>query len=91
MNSDFHEPVNLGNPTEMTILELAECIREITGTSAPIEFHSLPTDDPKIRKPDISRARQILNWEPKVPLDEGLRYTIEDFRQRLDRGEESTA
>ena len=91
MNSDFHEPVNLGNPTEMTILELAECIREITGTSAPIEFHSLPTDDPKIRKPDISRARQILNWEPKVPLDEGLRYTIEAFRQRLDRGEESTA
>ena len=90
MDSDVHEPVNMGNPVEMTILELAERIKEITGTSAPIEFHPLPEDEPKVRRPDIRRAKELLGWEPKVPLDEGLIHTIEDFRRRLGQGKESS-
>jgi dTDP-glucose 4,6-dehydratase len=73
-------PVNLGNPREMTILEFANHIRDLTGTSSPIVFQSLPEDDPKKRQPDIARARALLGWEPRVPLDEGLRHTIEYFR-----------
>ncbi|MBI3128996.1 MAG: SDR family oxidoreductase [Candidatus Tectomicrobia bacterium] len=83
MESEFHEPVNLGNPHEMTILELARRIKELTGTPAPIVHKPLPVDDPKVRKPDISRAREILKWEPKVSFDEGIRLTAEDFRQRI--------
>jgi dTDP-glucose 4,6-dehydratase len=73
-------PVNIGNPAEMTVLQFAEAIRRLTGTSAPIEFRELPEDDPKVRRPDITRARTLLGWEPKVPLDEGLGKTIEYFR-----------
>jgi dTDP-glucose 4,6-dehydratase len=73
-------PVNIGNPAEMTVLQFAEAIRRLTGTSAPIEFRELPEDDPKVRRPDITRARTLLGWEPKVPLDEGLAKTIEYFR-----------
>jgi dTDP-glucose 4,6-dehydratase len=73
-------PVNIGNPAEMTVLQFAEAIRRLTGTSAPIEFRELPEDDPKVRRPDITRARTLLGWEPKVPLDEGLTRTIEYFR-----------
>ncbi len=91
MDSEAAEPVNIGNPVEMTILELAERIREITGSSSPIEFHSLPMDDPKIRKPDIRRARELLAWEPTITLDEGIRHTISDFRQRLEQGEGSAS
>ena len=78
--SDEVNPTNIGNPNEMTVLQFAEEIRRLTGTSAPIEFRPLPEDDPKIRRPDISKARALLDWEPRVPLDEGLRRTIEYFR-----------
>ena len=74
--SDEHLPVNLGNPTEMTLLELAERIVALTGNRSKIVFEGLPTDDPKVRRPDIARAREILNWEPTVSLDEGLRRTV---------------
>ena len=77
-------PVNLGNPREMTILEFAEHIQKLMGTEAKIEYKPLPQDDPKRRQPDISKAKQVLGWEPKVPLEEGLRPTIEYFRQKLD-------
>lgn len=83
MMSDFHEPVNVGNPREMTILEFAEEIRKITGTSSQIEHKPLPVDDPKVRQPDISRARKILGWEPKIDFDKGIRETIEFFRDKV--------
>jgi dTDP-glucose 4,6-dehydratase len=79
--SDERYPVNLGNPCEMTILEFAEHIRRLTGTRSPIEFRPLPEDDPRQRRPDISKARQVLGWEPRVALEEGLRLTIEYYRQ----------
>ena len=79
--SDERLPVNLGNPQEMTILEFAERIRRITGTRAPLEFKPLPEDDPKRRQPDISKAKRVLGWEPKVGLEEGLRETIAYFQQ----------
>jgi len=77
--SDYHLPVNVGNPNEMTLLELAEKIVALTGTRSEIVFEGLPIDDPKVRQPDIARAREILGWEPKVSLDEGLRRTIESL------------
>ena len=77
--SDFHMPVNIGNPDEMTLLDLAERIQKLTGTTSEIVFEGLPVDDPKVRKPDITRAREILGWEPKVTLDEGLRRTLESL------------
>jgi dTDP-glucose 4,6-dehydratase len=73
-------PVNLGNPDEMTILEFARHICELTSSRSEIVFQPLPEDDPRKRRPDIARARQLLGWEPKVPLDEGLRRTVEYFR-----------
>jgi len=79
--SDERYPVNLGNPREMTILEFAEHIRNIIGTRAPIVFKPLPEDDPKRRQPDISKAKRVLGWEPKVSLEEGLRETIVYFQQ----------
>ena len=80
MQSDESLPVNLGNPDEITILEFAERIQRLTGCTAPLEFRPLPEDDPKQRQPDISKARRLLGWEPRVPLEEGLRKTIEYFR-----------
>ena len=80
--SDERYPVNLGNPREMTILEFAECIQKIMGTDATLEYKPLPQDDPKRRRPDITKAKQILGWEPKISLEEGLRETIEYFRPR---------
>jgi UDP-glucuronate decarboxylase len=77
--SDYHLPVNVGNPDEMTLVELAERIVALTGTRSEIVFEGLPIDDPKVRQPDITRAREILGWEPKVTLDEGLRRTIESL------------
>ena len=76
-------PVNIGNPHEMTILAFAERIRAVTGSSAPIVFRPLPEDDPKTRQPDISRARALLGWEPRVPLEVGLARTVEYFRALL--------
>jgi dTDP-glucose 4,6-dehydratase len=80
MNSDERYPVNLGNPGEMTILEFAEKILAMTGSKSKIEFRELPEDDPKQRKPDISKARAVLGWEPKVELEDGLRRTVEYFQ-----------
>jgi dTDP-glucose 4,6-dehydratase len=77
--SDYHMPVNIGNPNEMTLLALAERVQRATGTTSPIVFEGLPVDDPKVRQPDISRAREILGWEPKVGLDEGLRRTLDSL------------
>ena len=79
--SDEPMPTNIGNPNEMTVLQFAEEIKRLTGTKAPIEFRPLPEDDPKIRRPDITKARQILQWEPRVPLAEGLQRTIDYFKE----------
>jgi len=83
MMSDFHEPVNIGNPREMTIRQFAEEILRITGAACQIEHKPLPVDDPKVRQPDITRAKTILSWEPKVDFDKGIRETIEFFRGRV--------
>ena len=83
MESEEIMPTNIGNPVENTILEFAEAVRKLAGCSAPVEFHPLPQDDPKRRRPDISKARRILGWEPKVSLEEGLRRTLPFFRERL--------
>lgn len=80
MLSDERYPVNLGNPTEMTILEFAQHIRRLTGTASAIVFEPLPEDDPKRRKPDIAKARAVLGWEPRILLEDGLRQTVEYFR-----------
>ncbi len=85
--SDFHEPVNIGNPREMTIKQFAEEIIRITGTSAAIEHRPLPVDDPKVRQPDITRARTVLGWEPRVEFEEGITQTIDYFRGCLERGQ----
>src|SRR5438105_862378 len=82
---DFHEPVNLGNPREMTIKQFAEEIIRITGARPTIEYNPLPVDDPKVRQPDIARAKKILGWEPKVHFDEGIKKTIEYFKESLKR------
>ncbi len=76
-DSGYHNPVNIGNPKEFTLLELAEAVIEITGSKSEIVHEPLPTDDPKVRQPDITLAKQILNWEPQIELREGLRKTIE--------------
>jgi dTDP-glucose 4,6-dehydratase len=82
--SGHHEPVNIGNPDEFTLLELAEVVVEVTGSTSEILFEALPTDDPQVRQPDIALAREILGWEPEVSLREGLRRTIEEAgHQRL--------
>ena len=73
----------------MTILHLAERIKEITNSTSVIECHPLPVDDPKVRQPDITRAKELLGWEPRVSFEDGIQATIENFRQRLDTGEES--
>jgi dTDP-glucose 4,6-dehydratase len=87
MNSDEHEPVNIGNPQEITILEFAGRIRKLLGSEVPIIFKPLPQDDPKQRCPDISKAKRLLGWQPRVNLDEGLRLTLEFFRQQVTAGE----
>ena len=79
--SEERYPVNLGNPQELTILEFGERIRRLTGTTAPLDFKPLPQDDPKRRRPNIAKARRVLGWEPKVSLEEGLKETLEYFRE----------
>ncbi len=79
MSVDFHEPVNIGNPNEFTILELAEKVKRLTNSNSNFRYLPLQQDDPKRRKPDITRARELLNWEPKISLDEGLKLSLEYF------------
>ncbi|NOR60189.1 MAG: NAD-dependent epimerase/dehydratase family protein, partial [Methanosarcinales archaeon] len=81
MMSDYAEPVNIGNPDEMSVLEFAERVIEITGSDSRVVFEELPVDDPKVRRPDISRAKDVLGWEPVVGLGEGLRETVGYFRK----------
>jgi len=83
MLSGVNDPVNIGNPREMTIEEIARTIIRMTGSRSRIVYQPLPTDDPKVRQPDITRARTLLGWEPKVPLEEGLVRTIEYFRTKI--------
>ncbi|MBO0698796.1 MAG: SDR family oxidoreductase [Zavarzinella sp.] len=83
LHTDYHLPVNLGNPAEMTILEFAQEILRLTGSHSRIVYNPLPADDPKQRKPDISLARRLLGWEPKVSREEGLRRTIEYYKRKL--------
>lgn len=83
MNGDFIGPVNLGNPDEYTILELAQAIQQQINPALEIKYEPLPQDDPRRRKPDITRAQTHLGWQPTVPLQEGLKLTIDDFRARL--------
>jgi dTDP-glucose 4,6-dehydratase len=83
LRSDYSGPVNLGNPMEVTILQFAERIKALTQSKSEIVYRPLPEDDPKVRQPDITRARKLLGWEPKVSLDEGLRHTIEYFRDKV--------
>lgn len=86
MQSDTNDPVNLGNPSEMTVAGLAEQIIRLTGSSSRIVHRTLPVDDPKVRQPDITRARELLGWEPRVSLTEGLTRTIAWFRTALAGG-----
>jgi len=81
--SDQHGPVNIGNPVEMTIRQFAEKILSITGSTGGITFKELPVDDPKVRQPDITRARKLFGWEPKIDFDSGIRTTIDYFRKKL--------
>ena len=79
--SDEHLPVNIGNPNEFTILECAEMVLKVTGSKSRIRYEALPQDDPKQRRPDITKARQLLGWEPKIDLETGLRLSLEYFTQ----------
>src|SRR5512138_917324 len=81
--SGFGEPVNLGNPNEMSILAFAQAVQRFIGTNLPIEHKPLPEDDPRVRKPDITRAREVLGWEPRVGFDEGMARTIDWFRGQV--------
>jgi dTDP-glucose 4,6-dehydratase len=83
MESDTNDPVNIGNPHEVTIEEIARTIIRLVGSSSKIVYRPLPVDDPKQRRPDITRARTLLNWEPKVALEEGLLKTVDYFKQRV--------
>jgi dTDP-glucose 4,6-dehydratase len=83
MHAPLNEPLNMGNPLEMTLLDLAKRIIRLTGSRSEIVFRPLPVDDPKVRQPDIGRARALLGWEPRVDTDEGLRLTVDWFREKL--------
>ena len=83
MNGEHTGPINLGNPDEYTILELAQAVQNLINPDAEIKFEPLPADDPRRRRPDITKAQTLLNWEPTIPLSDGLKLMIEDFRQRF--------
>jgi dTDP-glucose 4,6-dehydratase len=85
LNSHENLPVNLGNPTEMTILQFAQAVIEVTGSTSKIVFKELPVDDPRVRQPDITKARTLLKWEPRVPLRQGLERTLAYFKGRVQR------
>jgi UDP-glucuronate decarboxylase len=88
MNSEQTGPINLGNPSEYTILELAQAVQNMVNPDAEIIFKPLPQDDPRRRRPDITKAKTLLNWEPTVPLQDGLKLTVEDFRNRISAHQE---
>jgi len=83
LHSDEADPTNIGNPQEMTILQFAEIIKRLTGSKSQLVFKDLPVDDPKVRQPDIGKARRVLGWQPVVPVEEGLKKTIEYFQKVL--------
>jgi nucleoside-diphosphate-sugar epimerase len=85
MESSYDEPVNIGNPTELTVLQFATLIQRLTKTDRGLAFRPLPGDDPKQRRPDISLAKTVLDWEPRVPVEIGLARTIDAFREELRR------
>ena len=82
LNSDYDEPVNIGNPSEMTVLQFAHEIIRLIGAESDVVYEDLPVNDPKVRQPDITLARKVLDWEPKIKLEDGLAKTIEYFRSR---------
>ncbi len=84
LHSDEADPVNIGNPDEVTIKEFAEEVVALTGSSSTVTYEPLPADDPKVRQPDITRAREVLGWEPRVDRADGLRRTLDYFRQRVE-------
>jgi UDP-glucuronate decarboxylase len=88
MNGEHTGPINLGNPGEYTILELAQAVQKMVNPDAEIIFKSLPQDDPRRRRPDITKAQTLLNWQPTVPLQEGLKLTVEDFQNRIASADE---
>jgi dTDP-glucose 4,6-dehydratase len=81
--SEIHEPVNVGNPDEFTILECARLVQNVTGSHSGITYRPLPEDDPKQRRPDIAKAKQLLHWEPKVNLETGLKLSMDYFQQAV--------
>jgi dTDP-glucose 4,6-dehydratase len=83
LKADHHLPVNIGNPHEMTVLEFAKKVIELTDSKSDIVYKPLPEDDPQVRQPDITKAKKILNWEPVVKLEDGLSKTIDYFRVQL--------
>ena len=85
MNGEHTGPINLGNPDEYTILELAQAVQNLINPDAQIKFEPLPADDPRRRRPDITKAQTLLDWEPTIPLQDGLKLMIEDFRQRFQK------
>jgi nucleoside-diphosphate-sugar epimerase len=85
LRSDYVGPMNIGNPREMTLLEMAKAIIKLADSPSEIVFRGLPPDDPKVRRPDISLARKVLDWEPRVPVEDGLARTYAWFRDALDK------
>jgi dTDP-glucose 4,6-dehydratase len=83
LRSDFAEPVNIGNPVEMTILDFAQAVQRHVGSHVPIVHRPLPQDDPRLRRPDIGRAREVLGWEPAIDFEEGMRRTVPWFRDEV--------
>jgi dTDP-glucose 4,6-dehydratase len=83
LHSRFQDPVNIGNPLEMTVLQFAEAVQRLVGSHCPVIHEALPEDDPRVRRPDISRAKELLGWEPKVGFEDGMRRTIAWFRERV--------
>ena len=81
--SEVHEPVNIGNPNEMSLLEMARLIIELTESRSEVVFEALPIDDPQVRQPDIARARDLLEWQPEIDVREGIRRTIEHYTKIL--------
>jgi UDP-glucuronate decarboxylase len=88
MNGEHTGPINLGNPDEYTILQLAQAVQKMVNPDAEIIFKPLPQDDPRRRRPDITKAKTLLGWQPTIPLQEGLKLTVEDFRNRVASPEE---